>query len=397
VNRRSPGARRTRRTVLVASLGAAGLGLASLALGLAVDPSRVWFSYLAAWFYGAGICIGALIFLMAAHVSKASWLVITRRPLEAIVAALPLYLLLFLPIAFGLSHLYPWASPTGGLDPALRHSIEHKRPYLNPPFFVARTLGYFAVLGGIGAVLRAWSRANDDAPRLLLLRRMRAVSGAGLPLVALVLTWASFDWVMSLEPEYSSTIFGLYVFAGAFAAAIALLSLMLWVLRTTGGPGVAATADHMQALGRLLFAMVAFWAYMAFSQLLIFWIADLPEEAGFYRLRTAGTWSIVDCALILGHFVVPFFALLNRHWKRSARYIAIASAWMLAMHFVDVYWLVLPVHDPMGARPHWLDLGALLFVGGLSCAWIVRSHSSAAPLPRHSPGASEGLHYEAAL
>jgi hypothetical protein len=382
---------------MVASLVSAGAGLALLLAGLAVDVRRACFSYLAAWTFGATVCVGALLVLMAGHAAKAGWMVVIRRITEAIVGALPLVFLLFLPLCIALPYVYPWAAPPGAVDAALAHAIDRKRLYLNAPFFIARTVFYFAVFVAVGQRLRAWSRANDDAPSMRLVRRMRALSGGALPLVGLALTWASFDWTMSLEPDWNSTIYGLYVFAGAFVAALSLVAVMLSGTRAGRLSPAQVTPDHAQALGRLLFAMIIFWAYMAFSQLLIYWIGDIPEEVRYYGLRTTGTWSAVTTVLVVGHFVVPFFLLLNRHWKRHPRYLAIVGAWMLLMHFVDVYWLILPVHDRAGVRPHWLDLAALLFVAGLSCAAILRRYRTAPPLPLNAPDLAEGLTYEASV
>jgi uncharacterized membrane protein YpjA len=143
--------------------------------------------------------------------------------------------------------------------------------------------------------------------------------------------------------------------------------------------------------------MVIFWAYMAFSQLLIYWIADIPKEVTFYARRMTGSWTAVTYVLVFGNFVVPFFALLNRRWKRHPNYLAIVAAWVLVVHFVDVYWLILPVYDRAGVRPSWLDLGAILFVGGLSSAWIARRYLDAPPVPLHDPELAEGLGYEAAV
>jgi hypothetical protein len=376
-----------RRRVVRASLSGAALGAVLLAIGLAVDPQRTWFAYLTVWTFGVTLCIGALLLLMAGHAAKASWMVITRRVTEAIVGALPLYVALFVPLVFGLGQLYPW----------VLHPDRHKRHYLNPPFFVGRALFYLVVFIAIGTLLRRWSLRNDARPDMRLVHRMRALSGGGLPLVGLTTTWASFDWIMSLQPGWSSTIFGLYFFAGAFVGAIALVVLMLYVARRwSGHPPLPVTADHAQALGRLLLGMVAFWAYMAFSQLLIYWIADLPEEITFYARRMVGSWSTVTWLLIVGHFGLPFFALLNGRWKRHLGYLAVVAGWMLVMHFVDLTWLVLPLYDTTGVRPHWVDLGALLLVGGLSCAWIVRSYFAVAPVPVHDPDLAEGLDYEAA-
>jgi hypothetical protein len=385
------------RTVVTWSLVLSVLGLLLLALGLVVDPSRAWFSYLAMWTFGTTVCFGALVLLMTGHAAKAGWMVVTRRITEAIVTALPLYLVLFVPILFGLGRLYAWAGPREGLDADVLRAIDHKRLYFNPAFFVARTLLYFAVSIAIGALLRAWSTANDRAPRLARIRRMRALSGGGLPVVALTLTWASFDWTMSLEPSWYSTIFGLYYFAGAFVGAIGLVCVMLHLSRLRPSMNPRVTPDHAQALGRVLFAMTCFWAYQAFSQLLIYWIGDVPEEISYYKVRTTNTWWLVTYLLVFGNFVLPFFVLIRREYKRHTRFLAWAGAWMLLMHFVDVYWLIMPVHDPSGLRPHWLDLAAILFIGGLSSAYVVTRYFQAAPLPAHDPELVAGLGYEASI
>lgn len=376
-----------RRTLVVGSLVAALIGVVSLFVGLLVEPSRAWFAYVAAWTFGATVCVGALLLVMVAHASKGSWMLVTLRPAEAVVGALPVIALLFIPICFGLREIYPWVD----------HPDPHKAHYLSRGFFIARTAVYFVVFIGIGSLLRLWSRRNDEEPSLARVLRMRRLSGGGLPLVALTLTWASFDWTMSLYPHWWSTIFGLYYFAGGFIAAVALVSIVLYVPAFGVGARVNATPDHAQALGRVLFAMVAFWAYMAFSQLLIIWIANIPAEVTFFGDRTRGSWTGLTYVLVCGQFVAPFFLLLNRHWKRRGDYLALVSAWLFMMHYIDVYWLVLPAHDVRGVKPDWMDVGAILFVGGVSCAWIARRWAGAPPLPRHAPELAEGLSYEAAL
>jgi hypothetical protein len=381
------------RSVVTWSVGAGLVGLALLALGFAVDTRRAWYAYLVAWTFATSVSTGALVLLMVGHASKASWMVVTRRLTESIVDLLPLLLVLFVPLSLGLHHIYPWASP-GEVDPTLRAAVDHRRGYLNPPFFVARSIVYLVEFAVVGALLRAWSRANDVSPRWSYVMRMRRVSGGALPLVALTITWASFDWTMSLEPQWYSTIFGLYWFAGAFVGAIALAAIMLHASRARGVP---VTGGHSQALGRVLFAMVAFWAYMAFSQLLIQWSADIPAEVTFYRRRSTGSWAAVSAALVGGHFVAPFFLLLNRRWKRRTGYLASVGALLLFMHLVDVYWLIVPAAEPAGARPHWVDFAAILFVGGLSCAWVLYRYASAPPVPLNVPERAKGLAYEAAI
>jgi hypothetical protein len=383
------------RHALVTPLVAAALGFVALAAGVALDPARACFAYLAAWTYATTLALGALLLLMLGHAAKASWMVVTRRLTEAVVAALPLLLLLFLPIAASLPRVYPWARDLGALDDAVREAVLHKRHYLSPGFFVARSVVYFAIFIAVGSSLRRWSIAGDARPDIAWTHKMRALSGGAFPVVGLALTWAAFDWTMSLQPAWSSTIFGLYFFAGGFVGAVALVCVL------AQQPGIRAaarvTGDHGQALGRVLFAMIVFWAYMAFSQLLIYWIADVPDEVSFYAARVCGSWAVVTGLLVVGHFALPFFSLLSRRLKRRPGYLGLVGAWMLVMHWVDVYWLILPVHDARGVRPHWVDLGALAFVGGLTVAWSSYAYRRAAPLPRYAPELAEGIDYEAAL
>jgi hypothetical protein len=379
------------------SLVCAAVGFWGLFVGWIVDPRRASFAFLDAWTFGVTLCLGALLLLMIGHVSKARWTVVIQRPTEAIVAALPVYVVLFVPVALSLPLLYPWAADLRTLDPEVAARIAHKRVYLNPGFFLLRTAFYFAVFLVVGGLLRRWSRRNDLDPRSSRVLAMRRLGGGALPLVALTITWASFDWTMSLQPEWSSTIFGLYFFAGAFMGAIALVAVVIWAARARSGSAPPVTPDHAQALGRLLFAMVLFWAYMAFSQLLIYWIADLPDEVTFYARRNTGSWAAINFVLVLGHFAVPFLVLLSRPLKRRWDLLAAVSAWLLVMHYVDVYWLILPVIDARGVRPHWLDLAAMLFVGGASVAWASRIYERSPVLPRHAPELVSGLDYKASL
>jgi hypothetical protein len=378
-----------------AALGAAAVGLALLVVGLLVDPTRAWFAYLAAWIFGTTLAAGALLVTMVGQAAKAGWMVVVRRPMEAVASALPLFALLFVPLVFALDRVYPWAAHPG--DAGFEPLAGHKALWLSRPFFVGRTLVYFAALGGVAALLRAWSRRNDVRPSAALVQRMRRLGGGGLPLVGLVLSWASFDWSMSLQPEWSSTMFGVYFFAGAFVGAIALACVVTSLARVDGPDGPLPTPDHAQALGRLLFAMTIFWAYVSFGQLIVYWMGDVPDEVSFFLRRTTGSWTVVTYGLVFGHFVLPFFVLLNRRLKRRMGLLRLAGGWILAMHFVDVYWQVLPVHDAEGVRPHWLDLAALLFVAGAASAWVARAYRAAPPLPANVPELADGLAYEAAL
>jgi hypothetical protein len=379
-----------------AAMGSAVAGAVLLAGGLRLDPQRAWFAYLTAWTFSITLVVGALLLLMIGHAAKASWMVVTCRPTEAVVSLLPFCALSFVPVAFGLASLYPWAAPVAQLDPELRDVVAHRHGYMNPPFFVARTAVYLAIFGVVGGLLRYWSKQNDDRPRMALVARMRRLSAGGLPVVGLALTWASFDWTMSLDAATASTIFGLYFFAGAFVGAIALVTILVCASRRTARLRALVTVEHAHALGRVLFAMVAFWAYIAFSQLLIVWIGGIPREVAYYARRTAGTWGWVTGVLACGMFVIPFLALIARAPKRRTGFLTAVASGVLFMHYVDVYWMIIPVHDVAGLRLQWVDLGAILLFGGLSCLWVGRAYGRRSPLPAHLPEMVEGLAYEAA-
>jgi hypothetical protein len=310
---------------------------------------------------------------MIGNIMGARWVVLPRRLTETIAATLPLTAALFVPLLFGLREIYPWAAGT------VEHLDHGKAAYFATGAFVARSALY----------LVAWS-----ALALLLRRRpSRALSAAGLPLVALTLTFASFDWLMSLQTEWTSAAFGVYVFAGGFAGAFALLIVLLAAADRAGHLADLVRPSHYHALGRLLFGFIVFWAYIAYFQYFLIAIADKPEEVTFFVRRTAGGWRAVNLVLILGHFALPFLALLPREVKRARAPLATIAAWVLLMHVVDVYWLVMPTVHPDSARPHWLDVAALLGVGGLVVgfgSWLMRGR----PLvPLHDPAFEDAVRY----
>jgi hypothetical protein len=386
--------RRGGGAIAAALLVGAG-GLALCALGFASDPRQALFSWLAAWVYGLTIALGALIFVMIGHVTAAGWFVALRRLTETIAASLPLFALLFLPLALGLEKLYPWVAPAPSLDARSLELIAHRRPYLNVPFFLGRAALYFAIWGGVAALLRRWSLRQDEAPAPALTARSRALAAGAMPPVGLALAFASFDWIMSLTTKFESSIFGVYTFAGAILAALALVVIASFLARRAGLLPAGVSASHDYALGRLLLTFVVFWAYIAFSQLVIVWLADLPEELGWYRARFAGSWAPVGVFLLVGHFAMPFLLLLSYRLKRRAAALAAVAAWLLFAHYVDVYWLVLPALHEAGARPHWLDLAALAGVIGPATAFTLFRLRGHALVPKNDPALAASLRYAA--
>lgn len=382
------------RAVPLAGLVAGAVGFVLLGIGLAVAPRRAAFAYLVAFAFALTIALGALFFSMVAQVARATWFVVFHRSIQSVYATLPLFALLFVPIVFGLRQLYPWALPPRVLPMDLREAIEPKRLWLSPGFFVLRAVIYLGVWIAFGELLRRWSLRHDDDPQSTLTRQQRMLSAGGIPPLVLTLTFASFDWFMSLEPAWTSNMYGVYVLAAGFSGACGAAAVLAYTTRTHELEGVV-TDDHLHALGKVLLAAVMSWAYIAFVQFLIIWIADLPEEIVWYRSRGLGAWTSVTAVLVLAHFALPFLALLSRDLKRSPRGMAAVGMWLLFAHYVDVYWLLMPALAPSGWRPHWLDLAALLAVCGpvgSLAAWRFRR---APPLPLNDPSLADALRYHA--
>lgn len=372
----------------------AGLGGALLfALGLLMAPRQAFFSWLAAWSWATSIAFGALALVMISHAATAEWFVVLRRAAEAIALAVLPLALLFLPVLIGMRDLYPWMRPPTELSAQLLEAVEKKRAWLNAPFFIARAVVYLGAWSTLALLLGGWSARQDEEADPALTRRMRALSAAGLVVVGLTVTFAAIDWLMSLTPRWYSTIFGFWWFTGGFSAALGLLAIVAWRAQRAGPLAGVLEPAHFHALGRLMLMSVPLWAYMAFSQLLIVWIGNVPEEAEWYIARTTGGWGAVGLVLIFGHFALPFFVLLSRALKHRPARLAAVGAWLLLMHLVDVWWVVMPSHHERLAL-HWLDLACPLAVGGLTAGFAAVLASRRAAIPIHDPDLAASIAYE---
>jgi hypothetical protein len=376
----------------------AGVGLVGLALtlvgGLAFDLRRVLFSYLVAFVTWLGIALGALILLGALHASNARWSVVVRRFLENASHVVPLFVVLFLPIALGMKRLFPWVDPSG-LEGEVAEIVHHKAPYLNTSFFLVRAAIYFAVWILVAWALRAWSVRQDDAGDPGLTLRQRRLGAGSLPFLALTMTFAAFDWMMSLDPRFFSTIFGVYWFAGSFMGAFAVTIVAANATRPDPtGFGHHMNLDHFHALGKFLLAFVAFWAYVAFSQFMLIWIANIPEEVPWYILRIRGGWLWVGAFVALFQFVVPFFLLMQRGVTRNPRRLAWVATGLLFVHWIDLYWLVMPHLDPGGPRPSLFDLTAFVGVGGVTVAFTLVRMRATPSVPVRDPYLEDSLRYQ---
>jgi hypothetical protein len=353
------------------------IGVAASAAGWAVDHRQFAFSWLVAFAWFFSIAMGALFFVMLQHLTGAAWSVVTRRISENLASAIPLGAVVFLPVAFSLHELYEWTHHTS--DPVLMG----KSAFLNERFFLIRAAVYFAVWSLFALKLRALSVEQDrTGPSLQATSAAARWSAPGTILAIVTVSLASFDWLMSLEPHWFSTIFGVYVYAGGALAAMAGLAAILIALRGAGVLRNAVNEEHYHDLGKWIFGLTMFWAYIAFSQYLLIWYANLPEETFWFRNRLQGSWRGVAAVLLFGHFIAPFLLLIGRAAKRRPGLLAAASVWMLAMHYVDLYWIAMPVLHKDGVALHWMDAAAFLAVAGAFALafWLRMRRDAAAPV-----------------
>ncbi|HEX4682420.1 MAG TPA: hypothetical protein VH277_06930 [Gemmatimonadaceae bacterium] len=355
------------------SIGAALAGGLVTSIAYFVDPARTAGAFLVAFGALLGVALGALALVMIARVTAANWFVAIRRQAEQIAATLPAFAVLFVIVLVSARLLYGWTNPGDRLPADLREVVAAKSSYLNVPFFSVRGVVYFAIWIGLAEMLRGSSLAQDSGDSPALERRMYVTSAAGLVAFALATSFASFDWFMSLSPGWYSTIYGVDYFAGGMVGAIAALSVVLAVEARRGRLPSAIDADHFHAVAKLLLTFVLFWIYIGFSQLIVIWSAEIPAERGWYAVRMRGGWRVLGGLVLLGHFVLPFCALLVRAVKRSRVAMAVIGLLLLAMHYLDVYWIVMPDAPFHGGWGFVADVGSLLLVGGTAAAaWAMR-------------------------
>jgi len=362
--------------------------------GMTIDPRQTMFSYLVAFAYWTGLALGALVLLMIMHAFKAKWVTILRRPIEAITLALPLMALLFIPIAIGMKDLYIWVAPPAEMGREALKLLAYKQPYLNVSFFVVRTVIYFALCIFLSQRLYGWSTKQDKTGEVNLTQRQRNLGAGGLPFLALAFSFAAFDWLMSLNPLWFSTIFGVYYFAGSFVSVLSLLAVISDLARGKDLFGDMLSAEHTHNIGKLMLAFTCFWAYIGFSQLLLIWIANLPEEVPFYIVRFKAEWAWVGVFLIVGHFFLPFGALLSRSLKRDRRRLAAVGVWILLVHYLDLYWLVMPTLHADGFSLHWTSITAFVGVGLLGTAFVMWRARGRFSVPVRDPYLADSLRYK---
>jgi hypothetical protein len=380
------------------SLGLGVVGLTATAafyfLGGPAAHATVLGGYLVAFTYWVGIAVTATIWNATFHAAAAKWMVVLRRPLESIGATLPIFILLFLPILLGMSTVFPWVHPSSAMSAEQLELLSHKAPYLNVPSFLIRAAVYFAVWWFVADRLRRWSLKQDEVGGTEPTRHMRRLGAGSLPFLGLTITFAGFDWLMSVDPFWISTIFGAYYFAGSFLSVMCVVSVVIALTqKDSKGLGGVVSKHHLYNVGKLMLAFTAFWTYCAFSQFMLIWIANIPEESAWYVVRMRGGWSNVGVFLIVANFFIPFFTLLSRSLKFHPRRLAVVAVWLLVVHYVDIYWLVMPGLFPAGPQPHLAHLTACVGVGGMAVAtalWRARGHFA---IPVKDPNLTYSVRY----
>ncbi len=368
--------------IVAAFLAMAAASALPIAAGVAsgdrsfLEPRRLAFSYLIGLMFVTSVSVGALAWVMLHHLTGAVWSVVLRRVQENLARPLFFIVILFIPVAMNLDRLYPWADTSRlAEDPGLAR----KAVWLNPSFFSLRSAAYLASWALISGLLARRSARQDRSGDPVESRRMRATSAWGMIVLALTTSLAAFDWLMSLDPHWSSTIFGVYFWAGALVSSLAALVLTVLGLRGVGLLRETITTEHLHDLGKLLFGFVIFWAYIAFCQYFLIWYANIPEETRWYVTRRAGVWNTLSWSLLFGHFLVPFVLLLFRAVKRDPFWLGFVAIWVLAFHYIDLYWLIMPASGIEGVQPSWLDVSLALTLAFI-CGAIVARACGARPL-----------------
>jgi len=355
--------------------------LVALLASALLDRWHMFQAYLIGWTFWTGISVGSIALLMLQHLTGGGWGLVIRRSLEAATRVLPFMAILFIPIILGSHHLYPWTNPE---EVAEHPAVQFKASYLKLSFFTVRAVIYFGVWLTLVYLLNKWSLEQDRTADNRYTKNMRVLSGPGMVAVIFTITFASIDWYMSLEPEWFSTIYGfIYVAAWSLSALAFVIFVMARLSREEPMRRIVAPL-HFHDLGKLLLALVMLWAYFAYSQFLIIWSGNLPEEITWYTARIYGAWGAVVVTVAILHFAAPFLFLLSRELKRSPGKLAMVAGLILAMRMIDLIWMLAPAF-----REHyrwiWLDVIALVGFGGLWLAMFTWQLSKRPLIPINDP------------
>ena len=376
--------RAQRRCLLV---GAVALLLC--VIGAPFSPTQFFRAYLTAYLFWLGIGLGSFAILMLYHLTGGAWGFLLRRVFEASMRTLPLLAVLFIPVGFGMTYLYPWARPA---EVAASPELRYNHLYLNAPFWWFRAVLFFASWLTLAALLSAWSREHDRSGERTLPRKLRLLAGPALVVYGLTITFASVDWTMSLTLNFYSTMWGPLFAAGQLVSAMAFSVLVLGWLVSAPPYRHVLSLEVLNDVGNLLFSFLIIWAYMAFFQFMLIWMANLRREVTWYLARSRGGWEWVAWFTFIFHFAVPFFLLLLRDIKRRPEALMRVAAILLCSHLVYLHWQVMPNFPDTVVTEHWMDFLTPLGIGGLWIAYWIWQLKRYPVLPLHDVNEEEAAH-----
>lgn len=364
------------------------VGLLASVVGYFIDTQQFFFSYLNSFVFFSSIALASLFFVMLQHVTRSTWSVLVRRIPETISSNIFVWFLFLIPVLFGLHDLYHWSHESAvAHDPVL----QGKEPWLNPAFFIIRQIIYFSVWGFLGYRLYKNSIKMDETGDWGLQTLLRRTSGPGIFLFAITVPFAAFDWIMSLDPHWYSTIFGVYFFAMSFQALFPVLILVLFYLNSKGMLKNSINDSHVYDLGVLMFGFTVFYAYIAFCQYLLIYYGNLPEETVWFYHRLEGGWQYIAMAFLFGRFVIPFLVLLPKKTKSNRKVVMSISILILIIHFFELFWIVMPNFSEEAITFSWMDITALVGLGGIFFGLFFNKFSKHSIVPKNDPKLADCL------
>jgi len=364
------------------------LGIIGCAAGWVMSPTQFYRSYMVGYYFWFGMSLGSLALLMVQHASGGAWGMVIRRILEASSRTLPYMAVLFIPIVIGIPSLYEWGDAAKVAQDAI---LQKKQLYLNAPFWITRLVIYFAIWNVMMFLLNKWSKQEDAEGGFQYARIMEKLSAPGIVIYVFTLTLAVTDWLMSLSAHWFSTIYGFLCVVGQGLSVFAFSTAVLAWLASQPPMSQVVTKKHLHDLGKLTLAFVMLWAYMSFSQLLIIWAGNLPEEISWYTVRMGTSWIYVGAILLVFHFIVPFLLLLSQQLKRNPRTIAMLAVFIIVIRMIDIFWLVEPNFNPGGFHVSWMDFASLLGVGGIFVALFLMELVKRPLMPLGAPDLQKAL------
>jgi hypothetical protein len=363
------------------------VALALCGAGAAIDPKQFSFSWLFAFGFFFTLCAGCFFWTIVHYATDAEWTVVVRRQLENIAVLVAVLAILFIPILLLRHHLYEWMN----IAPGKEANLDSKRAYLNINFFVLRAaffLGFFIIASQL---LRRFSVRQDKDGNPQFTIRLRKVAFASLPLFAFCLTFGAFDWLMSLNYRWFSTMFGVYIFAGAAGSSMSLLVLVITALQRAGYLKNVVTREHYHIMGKWMFAFCVFWAYIGFGQYMLIWYANIPEETQYFLTRNTESWWGLSMLLVIGRFFGPFAILLLQSIKKHPRQLCYVAGWILLMQMLDIYLVVLPALHGTGVHVSLWDFVALIAIGATLAFIYLRIVGKTSLFPVRDPRLVESL------